>query len=136
MHWRGDTFFVKVVWNVFYRKLDENLLFGGIPAKSCWWPLMLCSVKDRWEDGMNQYMSTAQMVQSCRVHILISYSFETEINNPFIIGSSCQPAERSDCDLGWNSLQDFFAARKFDWMLILKSGLGIGIDLSLGTEGP
>lgn len=81
---------------------------------------MLCSVKDRWEDGMNQYMSTAQMVQSCRVHILISYPFETEINNPFIIGNSCQPAERSDCDLGWNSQQGFCAARKLDWMLIFK----------------
>lgn len=81
---------------------------------------MLCSVKDRWEDGMNQYMSTAQMVQSCRVHILISYPFETEINNPFIIGNSCQPAERSDCDLGWNSLQGFCAARRLDWMLIIK----------------
>lgn len=81
---------------------------------------MLCSVKDRWEDGMNQYMSTAQMVQSCRVHILISYPFETEINNPFIIGNSCQPAERSDCDLGWNSLQGFCAARRLDWMLIFK----------------
>lgn len=81
---------------------------------------MLCSVKDRWEDGMNQYMSTAQMVQSCRVHILISYPFETEINNPFIIGNSCQPAERSDCDVGWNSLQGFCAARKLDWTLIFK----------------
>lgn len=97
---------------------------------------MLCSVKDRWEDGMNQYMSTAQMVQSCRVHILISYPFETEINNPFIIGNSCQPAERSGCDCGWNSLQGFFATRKLNWTLTLRSGLGIVIAPSLGSEDP
>lgn len=114
----------------------QTCFWGGIPARSWLWPLMLCSVKDRWEDGMNQYMSTAQMVQSCSIHILISYPSETEINNPFITGNSCQPAERSVCDLGWNCLQGFLAVRKLAWMLVLKSWLRIDRNLSVGIEGP
>lgn len=126
-------------WSIFCKTdlkyiLTENWMqtcfWGGIPARSWLWPLMLCSVKDRWEDGMNQYMSTAQMVQSCSIHSLISYPSETEINNPFITGNSCQPAERSDCDLGWNCLQGFLAARKLDWMLVLKSWLKIDRNFS------
>lgn len=129
---RGDDpFSVKLTWSIFWQGTGCKLVFGGgIPARSWLWPLMLCSVKDRWEDGMNQYMSTAQMVQSCSIHSLISYPSETEINNPFITGNSCQPAERSDCDLGWNCLQGFLAARKLDWMLVLKSWLKIDRNFS------